>query len=86
MNYQKIDAVLSTQLLKNRQTYHIFLRTNRSIDIVILDWLKGKNLNVSDRILGKEIVTLNVSKAIIEELSAQEWVGILEGSGSLRLT
>lgn len=86
MNYQKIDAVLSAQLLKNMQTYHIFLRTKCAVDTAILAWLKEKNLNVSDRILGKDIVTLNVSKAIIEELSTQEWVRILEGSSSLRLT
>ena len=86
MDYDKLDADLSAELDgvadSNAATLPVFIHTDQPPgpdEEALL-----KQLGVSGEIAGRDVLTANLSRAAIDELSRQPWVRYLKLSRKLR--
>ena len=86
MDYDKLDADLSAELDgvadANDATLPIFVHTEQPRGPEQEAFLK--RLGVSGEIAGREVLTANLSRQAIDELSRQPWVRYLKLSRKLR--
>ncbi|MBD2354714.1 hypothetical protein H6G41_08740 [Tolypothrix sp. FACHB-123] len=87
MNYQKLDAALSTAIneVQNSETptLTVFIHTEPVLDANAIAVLE--NLGVSNVTPGKDIFTATLSANSIAQLSEQPWVQHLKLSQKLHL-
>jgi hypothetical protein len=86
VDYDKLDADLSAELDAvadaNEATLPVFIHTEQSNGPEQEAFLK--QLGVSGEIAGREMLTANLSRQAIDELSRQPWVRYLKLSRKLR--
>ncbi|MEH1824430.1 MAG: hypothetical protein V7L22_03520 [Nostoc sp.] len=87
MNYQKLDAALTTALNDIQDSEEtnlaVFIHTEPVLDSAATAVLES--LGVSDVSSGKDIFTATLSANAISQLSEQPWVKFLKRSHQLRL-